>query len=144
MHYFITYNGQTVGPMSKEQIFAYPVTPQTPVCTEDNQQWAPLYTFPDLMEMLKIESSRPNPAEVNTTGKDKIVCGVLAILLGFFGAQYFYVGKVGGGFICLLLSVITCGIWNIVTLIQGILMLTMSQADFEKKYVLNNSTFPLF
>ena len=57
---------------------------------------------------------------------------------------YFYVGKVAGGFICLLLSVITCGIWNIVTLIQGILMLTMSQADFEKKYVLNNSTFPLF
>ncbi len=25
MKYFITFNGQTVGPMTKEQIYAYPV-----------------------------------------------------------------------------------------------------------------------
>ena len=52
MKYFITFNGQTVGPMTKEQLFAYPVTPDTPVCTEENQTWTPLYMFPDLMEGL--------------------------------------------------------------------------------------------
>lgn len=36
------------------------------------------------------------------------------------------------------------GLWGILTLIQGVMMLTMTQADFERKYVLSSSTFPLF
>ena len=72
------------------------------------------------------------------------MCGVLAIVLGTLGVHYFYLGKIGGGIICLLLSIVTCGLWGIVTLIQGIMMLTMSQAEFERKYVLSTSTFPLF
>ncbi|WP_288154310.1 NINE protein [Duncaniella freteri] len=144
MNYFITFNGQTVGPMTKEQIYAYPVTPDTPVCTEENQKWTPLYMFPDLMEGLSNPERMQSPAEVNTTGKDKIVCGVLAIVLGTLGAHYFYMGKAGGAIICILLSIITCGLWGILTLIQGVMMLTMTQADFECKYVLSSSTFPLF
>lgn len=133
MKYFITFNGQTVGPMTKEQIYAYPVTPDTPVCTEENQKWTPLYMFPDLMEGLSNPERMQSPAEVNTTGKDKIVCGVLAIVLGTLGAHYFYMGKAGGAIICILLSIITCGLWGILTLIQGVMMLTMTQADFERK-----------
>lgn len=144
MKYFITFNGQTVGPMTKEQLFAYPVTPDTPVCTEENQTWTPLYMFPDLMEGLSAPGRVQASEEVNTTGKDKVMCGVLAIVLGTLGVHYFYLGKIGGGIICLLLSIVTRGLWGIVTLIQGIMMLTMSQAEFERKYVLSTSTFPLF
>lgn len=76
--------------------------------------------------------------------KDKTVAGILALLLGSFGAHYFYCGKVGGGFICLLLSLVTCGLWGIIPFIQGILILTMTQQQFDQKWVYNPSTFPVF
>ncbi|MCC8038121.1 MAG: TM2 domain-containing protein [Bacteroidales bacterium] len=72
------------------------------------------------------------------------MAGVLAILLGGLGVQYFYLGKIGGGFITILLSLCTCGCWSILTLVQGILMLTMPNQEFERKYVYSNSVFPLF
>ncbi len=77
-------------------------------------------------------------------GKDKLVAGLLAILLGYFGIHYFYLGKVGAGVLTIVLSCCTCGIWSVLMLIQGILMLTMTQADFNAKYVDSDKTFPLF
>ena len=144
MKYFITYSGQTIGPMTIEQLVSYPVTPDTPVCTEDNQVWQPLYTYPQLMEALNRAAACRPSSEINTTGKDKILCGILALLLGGFGAHYFYLGKIGGAIICILLTLVTCGAWSIITLIQGILILTMTQSQFEQKYVLSKSTFPIF
>ena len=44
----------------------------------------------------------------------------------------------------ILLSLVTCGGWSIITLIQGILMLCMSDAEFNRKYVQTTSTFPIF
>lgn len=78
------------------------------------------------------------------SGKSRGVAGLLAIFLGGIGVQYFYLGKVGAGLITILLSIITCGIWEIVTLIQGILMLCMTNQEFCRKYVYTNSSFPLF
>lgn len=78
------------------------------------------------------------------SGKDHIVAGVLCLLLGGFGIHYFYCGKVAGGLICLLLTFLSCGIWGVLLLVQGIMMLTMSQEDFDRKYVYSSSTFPLF
>lgn len=77
-------------------------------------------------------------------GKSRGVAALLAILLGSLGVHYFYLNKPGGGFICILLSIITCGIWQVITLIQGILMFCMTNAEFERKYVETTSTFPLF
>lgn len=78
------------------------------------------------------------------SGKSRGVAGLLAIFLGGLGIHYFYVGKGGGGALCILLTIVTCGAWSILTLIQGIMMLTMSSEDFERKYVYSTSTFPLF
>ena len=78
------------------------------------------------------------------SGKSRGVAGLLAILIGTLGIHYFYCGKTGGGFICILLSIISCGIWGIITLIQGIMMMTMRSDEFERKYVYSTSTFPLF
>lgn len=77
-------------------------------------------------------------------GKSKVAAGLLAILLGTLGIQYFYLGKVGAGFITILLSIVTCGAWEIITLIQGILMLCMTDEEFNYKYVYTDKTFPLF
>lgn len=76
--------------------------------------------------------------------KSKVAAGVLAMLLGALGIQYFYLGKIGAGFITILLTVVTCGLWEVITFVQGILMLTMSDQEFYCKYVNTTKTFPLF
>ena len=74
----------------------------------------------------------------------RIPCGICAIILGGLGVHYFIMGKVAAGFICILLTLVTCGLWEIVTLVQGIMMLCMSDQDFMRKYQCNPATFPLF
>lgn len=78
------------------------------------------------------------------SGKSNIVAGLLAIFLGYLGVQYFYIGKVGGGLLTILLFLVTCGAWSIVTLIQGIYMLTLNEWQFDQKYVYNTTTMPIF
>lgn len=78
------------------------------------------------------------------SGKSRGVAGLLALLVGTLGIHYFYLGKVGAGLLCILLSCITCGIFGVIPFIQGIIMLTMKQDAFEQTYVYTNSFFPLF
>ena len=58
--------------------------------------------------------------------------------------HYFYLGKTTGGIITIVLSLCTCGLWSVVTLIQGILMLVSTDEAFAEKYVDNDRKFPLF
>ena len=78
------------------------------------------------------------------SGKSRGVAALLVFFLGGFGAHYFYLGKAAGGIICFLLTMVTCGFWGVILLIQTFLFLTMSQEDFERKFVYSTSTFPLF
>ena len=82
--------------------------------------------------------------DVGPSGKSRGVAGLLAILLGYLGVHYFYVGKTTGGFLCILLCLVTCGVWSVITLIQGIMMMAMRSGEFEQKYVYSTSTMPLF
>lgn len=77
-------------------------------------------------------------------GKSRGVTALLAILVGSLGVQYFYLGKVAAGIITIILTLITCGTWSFVTLVQGILMFCMDNITFRNKYVINPSAFPLF
>lgn len=74
----------------------------------------------------------------------KTVCGILAIVIGGLGLQYFLIGKTTAGILTILLSLVTCGIWSIITLVQGIMILCMSESEWRRKYVDSTSTFPLF
>lgn len=76
------------------------------------------------------------------SGKSRGLAGLFAILLGTLGIHYFYVGKTTAGIICLVLGICSCGLINILTLIQGILMLTMTEEEFERRYVYSTSTIP--
>lgn len=88
--------------------------------------------------------SRNNPFDCGPDGKSRGVAGLLAIFLGYLGIEYFYIGKWQGGIITILLSLITCGGWSVITLIQGIMMLCMSNSEFRRKFVDTPSIFPLF
>lgn len=139
--YYITLNNQTVGPMTAEQLMSYQVNNDTPV-SEDGGEWRPLFTYPELMELYRM-SGKSAMAD-NEIQSKKTLCGIMAILFGGLGVQYFILGKVGGGFLTILLSLITCGLWEVLMFVQGIMMLCMSNEEFQRKYVDSTSTLPLF
>lgn len=64
--------------------------------------------------------------------KNKIVAGVLGILLGNLGIHKFYLGQIGMG----ILYVVFCwtGIPGIIGLIEGVIYLVKSDEDFNAKY----------
>ena len=64
--------------------------------------------------------------------KNKVVAGILAILLGDLGIHKFYLGKIGMGILYLLFC--WTGIPAIVGLIEGILYLVADDATFQSKY----------
>ena len=69
---------------------------------------------------------------LQTGKKDKWVAIILAVLLGTFGAQYFYLGKTGAGFLSLIFFWTGIpGLWGI---IFAIILLTKSDAEFNAQY----------
>ena len=56
----------------------------------------------------------------------------------------YYLEKSTAGLLSILLSLCTCGVWQIVMLIQGIIILTMTDDGFNEKYYNTDKTFPLF
>jgi len=64
--------------------------------------------------------------------KNKTTAAILAFFLGYFGAHRFYLGQIGLGFVYLVLCW-TPIIW-IVTIIDFIAFLTMSEDSFNMKY----------
>lgn len=87
---------------------------------------------------------RNDPFASDAQGKSRGIAALLAILIGTLGIQYFYLGKTTGGILTIVLSLVTCGAWGILTLIQGILMFCMDNYAFDQKYVYSQSSFPLF
>ena len=65
-------------------------------------------------------------------GKNKVVAGVLGILLGGLGIHHFYLGSSVAGIICLVTSCI--GIGAIIGLVEGVMLLVMSDAEFDARY----------
>ena len=85
---------------------------------------------------------QPNNYQPAPSEKSKVTAAILAILIGGLGIHYFYLGKTTGGIVFLLLC--CTGIPSLLALIQGIMMLTMTEEQFQQKYVYTESSFPLF
>lgn len=64
--------------------------------------------------------------------KNRVTAGVLAILLGGIGAHKFYLGQSGQGIFYLLFS--WTGIPLLIGIIEGVMYLAMSEAEFQNKY----------
>jgi TM2 domain-containing membrane protein YozV len=82
-------------------------------------------------------------AEQIPGSEKKVVAGVLGILLGGLGIHKFYLGYTTAGIIMLSVSIFvgafTCGsgygLMGLIGLIEGIIYLTKSDADFVATYV---------
>ena len=84
--------------------------------------------------MSEVRSS-PKRGGVRTSGshKNRVTAGVLALLLGGLGIHKFYLEQTGLGIVYLVFC------WTfipaIISFIEGIIYLTMSDDAFEAKYV---------
>lgn len=143
MKYYIIYNNTAVGPMTKEEMAAYHVTPNTMVAPEGSQNWQPVYTIPELMSYLH-QTGKPTYTQPLSADNNRMVCGLCALLIGGIGLQYFLIDKPVAGILTIVITLCTFGLWSIVCLIQGILILCMSDEEFNSKYVDSPSLFPLF
>jgi len=81
--------------------------------------------------------------------KNKTTAGLLAILLGAFGVHKFYLGDTTAGAITLAISLgaglVTCGgatfVMSVIGIIEGIIYLSKSDADFQQTYVLGRKSW---
>ena len=74
-------------------------------------------------------------------GKSKVAAGILAILLGALGIHKFYLGYTKEGIIMLAVSLVGsllfglgAAVMAIIGLVEGIIYLTKSDAEFEEIY----------
>lgn len=79
-----------------------------------------------------VRQAAPAWAGVAPNGRSKLAAALFAILLGGIGAHKFYLGQTGMG----VLYVLLC--WTfipvILGVIEGIMLLGMSQREFDEKY----------
>ncbi len=78
------------------------------------------------------------PSEIQSK---KTSAGICAILLGGLGVHKFILGYTNAGIITILISVLTCGagaaFMGIIGLVEGIIYLTMTDAQFYETYIAN-------
>jgi TM2 domain-containing membrane protein YozV len=71
-------------------------------------------------------------------GKQKVVAGILAILLGALGIHHFYLGSTMAGVVLLAVSLVSCGflaaLSSICGIVEGIMILIMKDEEFDARY----------
>jgi TM2 domain-containing membrane protein YozV len=67
----------------------------------------------------------------------KITAGICAILVGWLGVHKFILGYTTEGVIQLVLGILTCGITNILSIVEGVIYLTKSDEEFVRTYIQN-------
>lgn len=64
-------------------------------------------------------------------GKNRIVAALLSFFLGYLGIHHFYLGSTMAGVVTI---VACCGLSGILPFVEAIMLLIMSDADFDAKY----------
>jgi TM2 domain-containing membrane protein YozV len=71
---------------------------------------------------------------------NRVAVGVLALFLGAFGIHKFMLGATTPALILLLVTVLTCGYAGVITaiigIVEGIIILTKTDAQFHQEYVI--------
>ena len=145
MYKIIGSDGLQYGPVSAEQIRSWlaqnRVNAQTLIQSEGVTDWKAVSTFAEFAADLKAVPPLMTPplTDASARASNKIAAGVCGILLGSLGVHKFILGYTGAGIIMLLVTLITCGVaWpvmHIIGLIEGIIYLTKSDAEFVRIYV---------
>jgi TM2 domain-containing membrane protein YozV len=141
-HYAI--GGVQQGPVSWEELCALAqagrLGPTDLVWKRGIIGWVAASLVPDLIPPgvapPPLPSAASMPASLNS---DRMMAGILAILLGAMGVHKFMLGMTTPGLIMLLTSILTCGVgWpvmHVIGIIEGVIYLCKSDADFYQTYI---------
>ena len=80
-----------------------------------------------------MDTTPPPPLHSNVTSQ-RVLCGVMGLLLGGFGIHRFILGDALGGILRLVITLVTCGAGSIIGFIEGIIYLTKSDEEFIRIY----------
>lgn len=78
-----------------------------------------------------------NNQPIRQQSSQRVLAGILGIILGHLGIHKFVLGYVKEGFLQILISIITLGIGSIIGLIEGIIYLTKTDEQFIEEYQIN-------
>lgn len=148
MYKIIGADGKEYGPVGAEQLRQWVqegrVNLQTRACLEGTSDWKSLNDFPEFGSAASTPPILAQPPVArDDRASSKIAAGICGILLGSLGVHKFILGYTGAGVIMLLVTIlggiVTCGISSwviwIIGLIEGIVYLTKSDAEFVRLYV---------
>jgi len=76
----------------------------------------------------------PRAGEGAGRGRNRVAAGLFALLLGPFGVHHFYLGAYGAAIASICVTWLTCGFGVILPIVEGIVLLTMDEIKFDKKY----------
>ena len=153
--YFVAIDNRPHGPLGIEQLASMGVRPDQLVWAEGMPDWRRADSVPGLRHLFergssaaaapppppgpRVEYHTPSAHYVASAANSRIAAGVCGIVLGALGVHKFVLGFTGAGLTMLLVTVLTCGVggWVMGTigLIEGIIYLTRSDAEFYRLYV---------
>jgi TM2 domain-containing membrane protein YozV len=165
LNYFISINGAQRGPFSPEQLPGQGLRPETLVWAEGMPQWERADRVSELGPIVAALAPGAQPAYVapgpgyaapgqppygpsmnyagsypaGKPGDKKLAAGLCGIFLGAFGVHKFILGYTTSGVIMLVASLTCVGypIMHVIGLIEGIMYLAKSDAEFYQEYVVN-------
>ena len=112
--------------------YAYPPKFQTPPTQTDS------FRPNEMPYMPQGQQYAPVPQDINNK---RIIAGILGIVFGGLGIHKFILGRTQAGVIMLLVSILSCGIaapiMHLIGLVEGIIYLSKSDAEFYQTYIVD-------
>ena len=112
-------------------------------------QWQQAATVPELQLIFSATpypvgyDSQPNSPPLDSS--KRILAGLMGIFLGPLGIHKFILGFTGAGLVYLLVTFLTCGfggiVMHILGIIEGIIYLCKSDAEFHQIYVVERRSW---
>lgn len=155
--YYFAINGQQRGPFPVDRLLAEGLIPDALVWTEGMAAWQTARTVPELSTLFANAPAGPTgpvtyaapayppyagaysvPPDINSK---KVLAGVLGIILGGWGIHRFVLGDVVGGILRIIITFATCGIGQILWLIEGVIYLTKSDEEFYRIYMVQKKSW---
>lgn len=140
--WMVAQGNEQFGPYTQDEIARYlaagSFTHEALVWKQGMADWVPIRT---VFASVGVRSPAAPPPPYVPANSNRIAAGVLAILLGYLGVHKFILGQTTPGLILLLVTLLTCGIGGTVTsiigIIEGVIYLTKTDAQFHQDYVVN-------
>jgi TM2 domain-containing membrane protein YozV len=151
MSYYYANGDQHRGPFTKEQLAAQALRRDTMVWKEGMPQWQRADSMPELADLFAPPppinpgpyqygsgyASAAGTYDLSGVFGTKLATGICAILVGWLGVHKFIIGANKAGIIMLVLSCTGIGfpIMHVIAIIEGIIYLTRSDAEFYQTYL---------